>query len=211
MSMALSVQRSIKRRCSWMSTPALSRSVSTSWNSLRLCVRRNCCPLWLPGGKRDGVGGVAACLHSAIIQQHQHHCQQHASGKTVSIGLIRMANIDPLVAVAQCLMQLAPPAGYRIHYCVYHSQHPLAMRSHIERRLDATLTRHQPETLWEVEEIKRAVACDDESNHLLSYWLHRSRKLGVIGIWIGQSLNPAPCARLSNWRGVFSDTVSSRR
>ncbi len=40
------------------------------------------------------------------------------------------------------------------------------MRSHIERRLDATLTRHQPETLWEVEEIKRAVACDDESNHL---------------------------------------------
>ncbi|MBU7321229.1 hypothetical protein, partial [Paenibacillus oleatilyticus] len=69
-------------------------------------------PVVVAGRQKEVVlEAVAACLHSAIIQLHQHHCQQHANGKTVSIGLIRMANIDPLVAVAQCLMQLAPPGG----------------------------------------------------------------------------------------------------
>ncbi|CAI1791339.1 CRISPR-associated helicase Cas3, subtype I-F/YPEST [Serratia ficaria] len=116
--------------------------------------------------KEAVLDAVSTCLHSSITGLHHQHHQQHSSGKTVSVGLIRMANINPLVAVAQRLMQLSPPADCRIHYCVYHSQHPLAMRSHIERRLDSALTRHQPEAIWDVDEIKQALCRFPELHHI---------------------------------------------
>ncbi|ARV18545.1 CRISPR-associated nuclease/helicase Cas3 subtype I-F/YPEST [Curvibacter sp. AEP1-3] len=69
-----------------------------------------------------------------------------ASGKRVSLGLIRMANIAPLYDVA--LAMYAPDAlphalqgQVRIHLCVYHSQFPLLLRSAIEQQLDTLLNR----------------------------------------------------------------------
>lgn len=114
----------------------------------------------------DVFAALAGVLAESMTTLHQVHHQCHASGKTVSVGLIRMVNIDPLVAVAQRLMQQTSPENHRIHYCVYHSQHPLAMRSHIERRLDTTLTRYQPELLWQVDEIQHALAQYPEQHHL---------------------------------------------
>lgn len=52
-----------------------------------------------------------------------------------------MANIEPLVAVAKHLLATPPPENTRIHYCIYHSQHPLAVRSAIEQQLDGLLQR----------------------------------------------------------------------
>ncbi|WP_434462248.1 type I-F CRISPR-associated helicase Cas3f [Serratia plymuthica] len=124
-------------------------------------------PVVAAGRQKEAVfDALSTTLHHSIISLSQHHQQRHGCGKTVSVGLIRMANINPLVAVAQRLMLLNPPADCRIHYCVYHSQHPLAMRSHIERRLDTLLTRHQPEALWDVDEIKQALARYPESHHV---------------------------------------------
>lgn len=114
----------------------------------------------------DVIAGVAACFHQSMMALHQAHHQMHPSGKTVSLGLVRMANITPLVAVARQLFTQPSPDGYRIHYCVYHSQHPLAMRSFIEQRLDASLTRYDPDALWQIEEIRQALAHDPESHHL---------------------------------------------
>lgn len=113
----------------------------------------------------DVLSSVAAALLSSMQQLHTAHHQCHESGKTVSLGVIRMANIDPLVAVAQRLLQTPAPPGWRMHYCVYHSQHPLAMRSHIEQRLDETLTRYNEQALWQIPEIKAALA-DSEQHHL---------------------------------------------
>lgn len=69
-----------------------------------------------------------------------------ASGKRVSLGLIRMANIAPLydVALAMYAPDALPPALQglvRIHLCVYHSQFPLLLRSAIEQQLDTLLNR----------------------------------------------------------------------
>ena len=69
-----------------------------------------------------------------------------ASGKRVSLGLIRMANIAPLYDVALALYapDALPPAlqgQVRIHLCVYHSQFPLLLRSAIEQQLDTLLNR----------------------------------------------------------------------
>ncbi|MCO7253580.1 type I-F CRISPR-associated helicase Cas3f [Dickeya oryzae] len=109
---------------------------------------------------------VAHTLHQRLFALHQHHHQTHSGGKTVSLGVIRMANINPLVAVARALMEMPSPPDYCVHYCVYHSQHPLAMRSHIEARLDAALMRKDPEALWQVAEIRNAIEQQPQQHHL---------------------------------------------
>lgn len=114
----------------------------------------------------DVHDAVAARIALSIENLHQQHHQQHACGKTASIGVVRMANIDPLVAVARRLLNTSPPADTRIHYCVYHSRHPLAMRSHIEKRLDATLTRYDINALWQVEEVRNALENWPEKHHI---------------------------------------------
>ncbi len=80
------------------------------------------------------------------LHQQPHNHSTDASGKRVSLGLIRMANIAPLYDVA--LAMYAPDAlplelqgQVRIHLCVYHSQFPLLLRSAIEQQLDTLLNR----------------------------------------------------------------------
>ena len=63
--------------------------------------------------------------------------------KQVSIGLVRMANINPMVAVAKALLNLPSPENIHIHLCVYHSRYPLAVRSHLESKLDQILNRKE--------------------------------------------------------------------
>ncbi|AXG46941.1 type I-F CRISPR-associated helicase Cas3 [Photorhabdus laumondii subsp. laumondii] len=114
----------------------------------------------------DVINTIAEVMHHSILKLREEHHQTHSSGKTVSIGLIRMANIDPLVAVAQRLLQMPSPENVRIHYCVYHSQHPMAIRSHLEHRLDSTLTRYDEEELWQVAEIRKVLEETSERDHI---------------------------------------------
>lgn len=110
---------------------------------------------------------VADAIFSSMISLHTAHHQCHpASGKKVSVGVVRMANINPLVAIAQLLLATPAPDNTHIHYCVYHSQHPLAMRSWIEQRLDATLMRNDPEALWQVAEVLQALEAHPQQHHL---------------------------------------------
>lgn len=116
-------------------------------------------------GNSGIVSAVANTLHQQMQVLHQHH-NTHKNGKTVSFGLVRLANINPLVAIAQTLMEIPSPENYRIHYCVYHSQHPLAVRALIEKRLDGAFTRHDPQAIWQLPEVQQALAML-EQNHLL--------------------------------------------
>lgn len=115
----------------------------------------------------DVVGAMAIAIHQGMHRLHAQHHQVHPStGKRVSIGLVRMANIKPLVAVAQQLLRQASQVNHRIHFCIYHSQHPLLVRSNMEKELDAALTRHQPDKLWQVPAIQNALEQHPEQNHL---------------------------------------------
>jgi CRISPR-associated endonuclease/helicase Cas3 len=82
------------------------------------------------------------------------------------MGLVRMANIDPLVETARALCSLGARQGQRIHLCVYHSQHPLLVRSGIERRLDRLLNRKRSEALFEDWEMRDWLKRYDEPDQI---------------------------------------------
>ncbi|MFE8032364.1 type I-F CRISPR-associated helicase Cas3f [Thiohalocapsa marina] len=92
---------------------------------------------------REHVGALHAC----------HAVSDPATGKRISVGLIRMANIDPLVLTAQALYELGAAVDQRIHLCVYHARHPLLIRAAIERRLDRLLNRTHGRQPYDDEEM----------------------------------------------------------
>lgn len=100
-----------------------------------------------PAGPHNVISRFANTIYQGITSlstQHKTTSEQKDSiGKTVSVGIVRMANIDPLIAVAKQLLATTPMDNTRIHYCIYHSQHPLAVRSEIEQELDSLLQRNR--------------------------------------------------------------------
>lgn len=100
----------------------------------------------------------AAQVRETMLQAHNAHARTcPVSGKQVSFGLVRMANIEPLFDVALELFRLGAPEDHHIHLCVYHARFPLLLRSAIEQRLDASLDRRQPEAIWRRPEIRAAL------------------------------------------------------
>lgn len=100
---------------------------------------------------------------------HHFHQQYHVSAneKNISIGLIRMANIQPLMQLAQAMHQLqqldlADHQQNDTHFylCCYHSQQVLALRNRLENRLDSILTRKNvsAEDFIERKDIAQAIA-----------------------------------------------------
>jgi CRISPR-associated endonuclease/helicase Cas3 len=86
--------------------------------------------------------------------------------KKVSIGLVRMANINPLIQITKTLVSQSSPENTVIHYCVYHSQFPLMQRAYIEKQLDSALSR-QDESKWlEQSNIKEVISKYTEKNHI---------------------------------------------
>lgn len=95
-------------------------------------------------------------VQSALALHKAHSCDDpHAAGgRRVSFGLVRMANIEPLYAVALSLFRQEIPADTHLHICVYHSRHPLLVRSAIEWQLDRALARHAPNAVFSMPEIR---------------------------------------------------------
>ena len=130
--------------------------------------RADLIPLPLAGKPREALRTtMAATLGAAALNLHAaHHSVDPQSGKRVSFGLVRMANIDPLIDVAIALYALGAPENTRIHLCTYHSQYPLLIRSAIEHRLDATLDRRSPDGVFALPEIRSRLDANAEPDQL---------------------------------------------
>ncbi|MFM9880190.1 MAG: type I-F CRISPR-associated helicase Cas3f [Burkholderiaceae bacterium] len=102
----------------------------------------------------------------AVNLHQKHHSFDPKGDKRVSFGLIRMANIEPLVEVAMELYRLPWPGGVQVHLCVYHSQFPLLIRSAIERRLDASLDRRQLDAVFSLPDIRQRLDAHAEPDQL---------------------------------------------
>ena len=109
---------------------------------------------------------AALALASAQGLHRQHHSTDPVSGKRVSFGLVRMANVEPLVEVALALFRQGAPEGLQVHLCVYHSRFPLLIRSAIERQLDGTLKRHQPAAVFEQPGIRARLDVSAAQDHI---------------------------------------------
>ncbi|AJQ97041.1 type I-F CRISPR-associated helicase Cas3f [Gynuella sunshinyii] len=116
---------------------------------------------------KEVISAVAATVNRGIYTLHQrYHLTQPQTDKRISIGLVRMANINPLVAVATELLSQPASANYRLHFCIYHSRHPLIVRSSMERALDAVLKRNDESAIWQQPEIAEALSAYPEQHHI---------------------------------------------
>jgi len=120
---------------------------------------------------KNGADGIrqrfAEQALNGALDLHMRHCEADPqSGKRISFGLIRMANIDPLVDVALSIFKLGVPEGVRLHLCVYHSQYPLLIRSSIESRLDKALFRYDPQSVFSLPDIRQRLDAHQEEDHL---------------------------------------------
>ncbi len=111
--------------------------------------------------------GFATHVRAACLRLHADHAETDpVSGKRVSFGIVRMANIEPIFRVARALVEGAMPAGTRLHLCVYHARFPLLQRSAIEAMLDATFNRREPAAVWQLPDIRHALDAHPERDHL---------------------------------------------
>ncbi|KDB54257.1 CRISPR-associated helicase Cas3 family [Sphaerotilus natans subsp. natans DSM 6575] len=108
------------------------------------------------GRDEERYAALALLLRRHAVELHTLHAvpDPRYPQRRVSFGLIRMANIEPLVQVALKLFETGVQEGHLIHLCVYHSQFPLLVRSNIEQRLDAALDRRRPNAVFDLPDIR---------------------------------------------------------
>jgi CRISPR-associated endonuclease/helicase Cas3 len=118
-----------------------------------------------------GIADVlASTMMTAALTLHRQHSsidpQSGASPRRVSLGLIRMANIEPLFEVALAFYRQPIPEGVQVHLCVYHSRHPMLVRSAIESQLDRVLKRHDSNAVFRLPEIRARLDASLATEHL---------------------------------------------
>lgn len=121
----------------------------------------------LPRSAPEAAKAFAKVLLASANDLHQrHHSVDHKTGKRVSFGLVRMANIEPLYEVALAIFKQGAAYGRRVHLCVYHSRFPLLIRSAIERQLDSTLKRHKADAVFELPELRKRLDVSIEPDQI---------------------------------------------
>lgn len=111
----------------------------------------------------------APLVRDACLRLHHDHAERDpVSGKRISFGLVRMANIEPLFDVALNLFQQGAPAGTHIHLCVYHARFPLLQRSAIEHQLDTALNRREDrgQAVYHLPEIRAQIDAHEAADQL---------------------------------------------
>ncbi|MBO9481229.1 type I-F CRISPR-associated helicase Cas3f [Salinisphaera sp. G21_0] len=110
---------------------------------------------------------LAQIITDACTRLHNnYHETCPASDRTASVGLIRMANIDPMVDLARALYQSPLPKNIQLHICCYHARQLLFLRSRLEHKLDRILNRNNGKNLFDHPEITNAVHSGDKKHHI---------------------------------------------
>ncbi len=83
-------------------------------------------------------------IWQAILAQHGlHHNVDIKTGKEVSFGLVRLANIKPCIGLTRYLLDVDLPEDVELRTMAYHSQQLLIVRHAQEQHLDEVLKRKE--------------------------------------------------------------------
>lgn len=126
-------------------------------------------PLAITSTQPEAIrNSFARHVRDACLRLHAAHADTDPdTGKQVSFGLVRMANIEPIFDVARALLAFDPPDDTQIHWRVYHARFPLALRSAIEQMLDACFDRRTPDDVWRQLSVRHALDVPNSArNHL---------------------------------------------
>jgi len=108
----------------------------------------------------DSIDGFHAAIHESVKRLHDAHgwdIDVDGHRVKVSIGLVRMSNIEPCLEVAQRLVSAVPDA----HVVTYHAREPLLRRTYKEHHFDKILRRARGNALLE-EEMRKHLAKFDK-------------------------------------------------
>jgi CRISPR-associated endonuclease/helicase Cas3 len=84
-------------------------------------------------------------IKQTIVEQHNRNSNlDQDSGKQISFGMVRTANVEPCIELAKYLIEADFSGNIDLKVMVYHGKQVLLLRSHQERHLDAVLKRHKP-------------------------------------------------------------------
>jgi len=83
-------------------------------------------------------------IKQAVLVKHEHHnFEDTKTNKAISIGVVRMANINPCVDLTHYLLDNNLAQDTEIKVMAYHSRQVLLMRHEQEKYLDKILKRHK--------------------------------------------------------------------
>ena len=120
-----------------------------------------------PEGEKIHNTALAQIVVDASHQlHHRYHEVCPVAGKTASVGLVRMANINPMFELARALYECPLPDNVQIHLCCYHARQLLMLRSRLEQKLDRILNRNDYHSLFDHAEIRDAVRGSDKQHHI---------------------------------------------
>lgn len=105
-------------------------------------LRRRCD--WLETEDVQGMDALWGRIHAACAGLHAQHCiTDPKTGKRLSIGLVRFANVKPAREMARYLAAAAPLDSIDHRIICYHARLTLVMRQAIERFLTTACNRKQ--------------------------------------------------------------------
>ncbi|WP_235033324.1 type I-F CRISPR-associated helicase Cas3f [Rubripirellula obstinata] len=83
-------------------------------------------------------------MTAAAIDLHRRHALiDGQTGKHVSVGVLRLANVEPCIDLAKHLLTCELPDDIELRAMTYHARQVLLLRSEQEKHLDAVLNRKQ--------------------------------------------------------------------
>lgn len=106
----------------------------------------------------QGVLRSACELH----RSHGHYDQQ--TGKTVSVGVIRLANVNPCVDLSRFLLSCDLPTDTDIRVLTYHARQVMLLRARTEQFLDEMVGRGRADNLMDVPAIRVHASESDKAN-----------------------------------------------
>jgi len=98
----------------------------------------------LAGDESREAEFFSAIRHEVVRKHQQHHEQDAKTGRNVSFGVVRCANISPCVTLTEYLLDAEWPEQVEVRVMAYHSQQVLLLRHAQEQHLDQVLKRKIP-------------------------------------------------------------------